>query len=145
MPTKTTKKSTAPTKRPVKVVRKPVKAPKKPGKPPQVKVPQVNPLPPKPVHPVPPVMVQPPAKTDAEKMWDEIKDLPIAMFGLPGQTVSMHVTPMNVDPNKLFLTIRSSATLPSLEESLKGRFNVELADKYVIVTRVPPPLVPRKR
>lgn len=156
MPPTTTKKL-AP-KKPAKPVRKPVRkpAPKKtPIAPPKQKVPQVKPLPPTPQTHAP---VLPPhvvaameaakaaatARTPAQQTWDEIKDLPIQMFGLPGQTVAMHATPIWIEPSKLYLTIRSSATLPSLEESIKGRFNVELVDRYVVVTRVPAPLVPRK-
>lgn len=76
-------------------------------------------------------------KTEAQKIWEEIKDLPIQMFGLPDQTIVMHANPVTVEPSKLYLVIRSSAALPSLEESIKGKFSVELADKFVIVTRTP--------
>lgn len=155
MPTTTTKKS-AP-KKPAKPVRKPARKPmpkRAPVAPPKQKVPQVKPLPPIPqthASPMPPHIAQAIAaaqananKTEAQKMWDEIKDLPIQMFGLPGQTVAMHANPIWIEPSKLYLTIRSTATLPSLEETIKGRFNVELVDKFVVVTRVPAPLVPRK-
>jgi hypothetical protein len=76
-----------------------------------------------------------PVKTESEKIWDEIKNLPIEMFGLPSQTVAQHCTPVSVDPNRLFLTIRSTATLPALETTLGTKFTVELADKFVIVAR----------
>jgi len=154
----TTSKKTAP-KKSVKVTRKPVRKPmqkKAPIAPPKQKVPQVKPLPPTPqTHAspgLPPHVVAAmeaaktaaSAQTPAQVMWNEIKDLPIQMFGLPGQIVAMHATPIWIEPSKLYLTIRSSATLPSLEESIKGRFNVELIDKFVVVTRVAAPLVPRK-
>lgn len=143
MPTKTTAKK--PAKRPIKVQRKLVKvAPKRTKKVPQQKAPTVVPLPPLPSSPVQ-VLAPVPVKTDAERIWEEIKDLPIQMFGLPGQLVSMHCTPVPIEPTRLYVTIRSSATLPSLEAAVAGRFNVEQADKWVIVTRVPPPLVPAKR
>lgn len=103
-------------------------------------------------------------KTEAEKIWDEIKDLKIEMFALPNQFVWQYCTalPFNVDPNRLFLTTRSTATLPSLEASLDSftkdtkqaaaelakrghvvevkEYKVELADKYVIVSRAVPQL-----
>lgn len=93
------------------------------------------------VTPPVPVVKAISVKTESEKIWDEIKNLPIQMFGLPSQTVAQYCTPVAVDPNRLFLTIRSSATLPSLEISVAGKFNVELADKFVIVTRLVKPLV----
>lgn len=157
----TTSKKTAPKKPLAKTARKPVRKPqpkKAPIAPPKQKLPQVKPLPPTPqTHasshpPLPPHVVEAmaaarsaaEAQTPAQVMWNEIKDLPIQMFGLPGQSVAMHANPVWIEPSKLYLTIRSSATLPSLEESIKGRFNVELVDKFVVVTRVPAPLVPRK-
>jgi hypothetical protein len=83
--------------------------------------------------------------TEAQKIWDEIKNLQIQMFGLPEQTVSHHCTPVSVEPSKLYLVTRSSATLPSLETSIGPGFVVELADKFVIVARAPKPLMPAKK
>lgn len=74
-------------------------------------------------------------KTEAQKIWDEIKDKPIAMYALPNQIVSQHCAPVTVEPSKLYLTIRSSATLPSLETAIGTKFSVDLADKFVIVAR----------
>lgn len=100
-----------------------------------------------------------PEKTEAEKIWEEIQLLPIEMFALPNQIVAQHCEPLPfaIDPNRLFLTIRSTATLPSLEFSLQSftknskmqaaelakrgqvmqvkEYTVELADKFVIVAR----------
>jgi len=108
-----------------------------------------NVIPTQTVQPPPPVV-----KTVAQEIWEEIRGLAIEMFALPNQTVENHCVPVQVDPSKLFLTIRSSATLPALEECLKqhsdhlaliekkrktglptNKFTVELADKFVIVTR----------
>ena len=83
--------------------------------------------------------------TEAQKIWNEIKDLQIQMFGLPEQSVSHHCTPVTVEPSKLYLVTRSSATLPSLETAIGSRFVVELADKFVIVSRAPKPLMPVKK
>jgi hypothetical protein len=89
-----------------------------------------------------PVLVQ----TESEKIWEEIKMRPISMFALPNQTVIDHCTPYpQIDPAKLYLTVRSTATLPSLEAAVGGGFAVELADKFVVVSRVPAPLpIPKK-
>ena len=137
MPTKKTAKKSKVTKKPAKPTKKAPKAPKK------VETSVVVPPPPAPV-PVP-VPVPVPAKTEAEKIWEEIKFRSIQMFGLPGQTVEQHCTFVTVEPSNLYVTIRSSATLPSLEAAVAPDFTVELADKFIIVKRVPKPLVPSKR
>lgn len=122
MPKKTVKSSK--TSKKTKVTKSPVKAPKKAKK--------VAPVVAPPVAPASPAM---PVKTEAEKIWDEIKHLPIQMFGLPNQTVGQHCTFVPVEPTKLYVSIRSTATLPSLESAVAPVFVVELADKWVIVTR----------
>jgi hypothetical protein len=88
----------------------------------------------------------PVVKTDAEKIWDEIKPLPINMFALPNQTVADHVSPESrIDPTKLYATVRSTATLPSLEAAVGNKFVVELVDRFVVISRAPAPLpVPKK-
>ncbi len=107
------------------------------------------------VMPLQPVV---PVKTEAQEMWDEIKNLPIQLFGLPSQTVEHHCTQVVIEPTHLYLTIRASAVLPALETALNEytsgldmiakkfgkvntvKFTVELADKFVIVSRVKPGL-----
>jgi hypothetical protein len=87
-------------------------------------------------------VVQQPQATEADKLWAEIRFRPIEMFGLPNQIVEQHATPFPADPNKLFLTIRSSAVLPSLEATCRD-LTVELADRFIIVSRpVVVPVVP---
>jgi hypothetical protein len=100
---------------------------------------------------VPPVVVSPvpvsppPAKSEAEIIWDEVKNRPIQMFGLPDQFVFQHATYITVEPTFAYVIVRSSATLPSLEAAVAPDFTVELADKFVIIKRVPKPLVPSKK
>ena len=74
-------------------------------------------------------------KSEAEKIWDEIKGLPIAMFGLPNQVVAQHCVVATVEPSQLYLLLKSSAVLPSLEASIAPKFTVELLGKYVAVKR----------
>jgi len=100
-----------------------------------------------PTAPIAPAPPPPPAPrvSEADKIWAEIRFRPIEMFGLPNQIVEQHVTPFQADPNKLFLTLRSSAVLPSLEAVCGKEFVVEMADKFVIVSRpVVLPTPPRK-
>lgn len=135
MPKKTSKKSSKKTKV-TKPAKKTVKTKKvdKPVAPPQT----ANP-------PVPQVLPPVAVKTEAEKIWDEIKNRPIEMFGLPDQYVFQHATFVPVEPNTLYVTIRSTATLPSLEAAIAPHFTVELADKFVLIKRVSKPLIPFKK
>jgi len=87
----------------------------------------------------------PQVKSEADMIWQQVKNLPIEMFGLPEQFVHMHVNQVMVEPSKLYLTLRSSAVLPALETAVAPAFQVEMADKFVIVRRVPPALVAQKR
>src|SRR5271166_1491084 len=82
------------------------------------------------VTPVP-VTRSPVVKSPADTIWELIQNLPIQMFGLPDQTVAMHVTPVPVEPSTLYVTVRSSAALPSLEAAIAPTFTVELMDKFV--------------
>lgn len=75
----------------------------------------------------------------AAEIWAEIKDKEILMFALPDQRVNQHAVPVKIEPSKLYLRTASPAVLPSLETALGKKFNVELVDKFVIVTRVVPP------
>lgn len=78
-----------------------------------------------------------PEKTQAEKIWDNIKDKSIEMFALPGQTPAKYCKPIQVEPNKLYLTFTVSAVLPALEEAFKTMYNVELADRYIVMSVKP--------
>lgn len=86
--------------------------------------------------PAAPVVFTSVVKTDADKIWEEIMNLKIEMFALPSQLVWQHCTPVKVEPSRLYLTIRSSATLPSLEFAIGSGYTVSLVDKFVIVERV---------
>lgn len=123
-----------------KATKKPAKKSVKKVK--KVEAPVVAPPVAAPPVPVPP---PPPVKSEAEKIWDEIKNRPIQMFGLPDQFVFQHATYIAVEPTSAYVIIRSSATLPSLEAAVAPDFTVELADKFVIIKRVPKPLIPSKK
>jgi len=68
------------------------------------------------------------------KLWDKIKDLPMDIFALPNQTIKDHAKHEegmdDVFPNAVFLTLRSAAAYPALEEALgiaQARNQVKLA------------------
>jgi hypothetical protein len=80
-------------------------------------------------------------QTVAAKLWDQIKDLPIDIFALPNQTIKDHAKREEgmdaVFPTDLYVTIRSAAVYPALEEALSaavGRNQVRLpkTDKFEI-------------
>lgn len=74
-------------------------------------------------------------RTDAEKIWDTIKNVQLDMFALPDQTVSKYCTPIAVEPSKLYLTYKGiGAVLPAMETALSKKYNVEVVDKYIVVS-----------
>lgn len=79
--------------------------------------------------------------TEASKIWSEIKDREIEIFALPFQKVFGHCYPVNIEPSKLYLTIRSSAVLPALEASCGPNYSVNMTDRFVIISRATNPLV----
>lgn len=67
-------------------------------------------------------------------MWDKIKDLPIEIFALPNQTVKDHAIREEgmdkVFPDDIYVTLRSAAVYPALEEALgvgQSRNQIKLA------------------
>ena len=77
-----------------------------------------------------------PSKLESEKIWEEIKDLKLGMFTLPNQFVHLYYKPINVDPNKLYLTGLTKATsvLPALELAVSPKYQIEQVDRFIIVT-----------
>jgi len=89
-------------------------------------------------------------QTVAAKLWEKIKDLPMDIFALPNQTVGNHAKREegmdNIFPNDIYLTLRSAAAYPALEEALgtsqartqtklvKGeRFELSQSAKYTVI------------
>lgn len=68
------------------------------------------------------------ARSDA--LWDEIKNLPIEMFSLSNQRVSMHVERLAGTKDELYLKLKSPATLPSLEAVLRSQKTVCKEKRY---------------
>jgi len=70
-------------------------------------------------------------QTMAEKIWNDIKDRTISIFGLPGQTTAKYCSPIIVEPSKLYLNFTVGAALPALEEAFGKAYEVELVDRYI--------------
>lgn len=75
------------------------------------------------------------AKTVAEKIWDDIKNVELPLFALPGQTVDKHCEFVTVEPTKLYMVSSVGSILPALEEVFNKKYSFELAQKYIIVSK----------
>lgn len=123
--TKKTAKKTA-TKKEVK------KAPKKSVAPvEQVVVAALLPPEPPPAPPPPPS----PQLTEAQKIWEDIRQVQLNMFALPGQTVEMYCKVYPIEPSRVYMTVKVSAVLAALEDTLGKWYNFDTAGKFVLVTR----------
>jgi hypothetical protein len=81
-------------------------------------------------------LVKPEAvKTEAEKIWNEIKEKSIEMFALPNQKVQKYCKVITIEPTKLYLIPSAASVLPALELALGDRYSVEVVDKYLAVSR----------
>jgi hypothetical protein len=80
------------------------------------------------------------AGTEASAIWSEIKDKKIEMFSLPDQIVNQYCEPVFIEPSKLYLVASATSVLPSLEAAIGPKYQVDLATKYIIVSRTVVPL-----
>jgi len=87
-----------------------------------------------------PVAVLVPVKSDADKIWDEIKNLKLEMFALDNQFVHLYYKPVPLDPSKLYLTALTKATsaLPALEAVVSPKYQTEQVDRFITITLSPP-------
>lgn len=76
-----------------------------------------------------------PVKTLADNIWDEIKDLDLGLFSLPGQFVSKYCTPKAGDPSKLYLEYKGiGAVLPALEELVKRKYDISSEERFIVIS-----------
>jgi hypothetical protein len=73
--------------------------------------------------------------TEAEKIWNEIVDCQLEMFSLPDQTVRKYCSPVTIEPSKLYITASVQAVVPALETAIGKKFDIEMATKYIIISR----------
>jgi len=91
------------------------------------------------------------AESKANKIWEDIKDLKVEVYGLHGKRVSdvAELGP-TLDAESLYLKIKGSAVLPAIEEALNNageydsaarvqvpRYVVDVVDKWVVVKANP--------
>ena len=53
-----------------------------------------------------------------QKIWNDIKNLDVEWYGLPDQKVENICTPINIDPEKLFVNLKGPASLVTIEKAL---------------------------
>lgn len=80
-------------------------------------------------------MAQENATKITNEIWEQIKNKKLELFALPPQSVEKFFTPIMVDNKTVHLIYNISAALPALEVALGKEFLVELAGKYVVVSR----------
>ena len=59
--------------------------------------------------------------TEADQIWNEIKDLEIEMFALPNQRVKNHVKKLAGTADSVVVSLNSPAALPALEATLSAQ------------------------
>lgn len=74
-------------------------------------------------------------KTEAGKIWDDIKDVAINVFGAEDHKVNKYVQKLDLPGQNLYVKIAVGAALPALENSIGRHFTVELCDGYVMISR----------
>ncbi len=86
-------------------------------------------------------------ESKTNKIWEEIQNLDVEVYGLQGKKIKDVATVgPEIEPNAVYLTIKGSAILPAIEESLNkaGTYNtssrtnvpkyvVDVVDKWVVI------------
>jgi hypothetical protein len=75
----------------------------------------------------------PPEQRTANKIWADIQNVDLGMYGLPDQFVHKFCTPIFANPLVLRLKYTTSMVLPFLEASLKNKYVFELVAQYIDV------------
>jgi len=72
---------------------------------------------------------------ESAKIWEEIKHVELDLFGLPDQTIEKNCTPLNITPDKLYVTVPASAIFAALDVALAKNFDVEQVGKWYTISR----------
>lgn len=83
------------------------------------------------------VALEPAKKNKSQLIWESIKDLPIELFALPNQKVSMHCKYVPISNDVCFVQSTLTSFLPMLELAVSTKFNVEMQDKFILVSEKP--------
>lgn len=83
------------------------------------------------------VVVKTVENTQPELIWQEIKNISLNLYGMPGKTVEEHFQHIIMSPTDLYLKQTSVAPLAAstLADLLEPKFNVDLSGSYIIIAR----------
>lgn len=73
-------------------------------------------------------------QTMADKIWAQLKDQPLEMFGLSNQKVSDWCSPQQVEPTKLYVVIKVGAVLQALIDRFGFKFDIEMNNKWAVIS-----------
>lgn len=73
--------------------------------------------------------------TQSDLLWEALKNKEISMFALPAKKVFEVFQRVNVDVDKLYLISAISSSLPALENAIGKDYIVEVAYKYITVSK----------
>jgi len=80
-------------------------------------------------------------QTESDKLWEQMRGLPLDIFALPDQTVEMHAKRVPLAPDAVHLKLKSTAVLPALEIALRAiklppdkQWKLENATRFCIVS-----------
>lgn len=78
-----------------------------------------------------------PKLAESDKIWADVKDLPLGIYALANQFVSQHVSKIDLPGKELYLKLKSSAVLPALEATVfskyGNKYTVSLGQGYVSI------------
>lgn len=76
-------------------------------------------------------------KTEADLIWDKIKDLSVNIYGLKNQTIEKHVFKKNVPGNVLYLKAKSPAIVAHLGEAIGEDYAVDVTESnYITIKKI---------
>lgn len=82
---------------------------------------------------------------EQKKLWDEIKVLDITLYGLAEQKLEKILTPFNIVPEALYVSVNGSGMLPVIEKVLNSRvsrnesglkvpmYSIEMDGNYMVL------------
>lgn len=74
--------------------------------------------------------------SESEKIWEEVRNVKVDLWGLPNQTVEGAVHYLNVPGRDLLVKPKAGAALPQLELALGNKFTItQSASGYLIIAR----------
>jgi hypothetical protein len=76
-------------------------------------------------------------KTNSDKLWEEIKDLELNLYGMP-RKVSDEFTKVDVSKDMVYLKNKNMASTAALEDalmSLNKDYALETVDMYLVISK----------